>query len=66
MSLKKRIMAVLLMWTILIPFSIFLGYVNDNRIDSNHLIGMLIAGFVIGFWFVPLSYRNGKRKGKND
>ncbi|MYL18743.1 hypothetical protein GLW04_02510 [Halobacillus litoralis] len=62
MSLKKRIMSVLLMWSILGPFSVILGYVNDGAIDWNHLIGMLIAGFIIGFWFLPRSYRKEKRK----
>ncbi|MYL39181.1 hypothetical protein [Halobacillus litoralis] len=62
MSLKKRIMSVLLMWSILGPFSVILGYVNDGAIDWNHLIGMLVAGFVIGFWIAPLSDRKKQKK----
>ncbi|WP_394217495.1 hypothetical protein [Halobacillus trueperi] len=63
MSLVKRLLVGGAMAFAMAVISLLLSYFNHDGVNKNHLIGMVIAGVIIGSWLVP-SYI--KKKSKED
>ncbi|WP_347553095.1 hypothetical protein ABFG93_21185 (plasmid) [Pseudalkalibacillus hwajinpoensis] len=62
MSFKKRVLLGIALASLMAMFSILLSHFNNNEIEESHLIGVVIAGIIIGYWFIPITLKKNTRK----
>ncbi|MFQ3544455.1 hypothetical protein Q7A53_10220 [Halobacillus rhizosphaerae] len=65
MSYKKRLLFALGMAALMAGISLFLSFLNNEGMNKNHLIGSVIAGVIIGYWFIPSALKKKPRKSNN-
>ncbi|WP_102335242.1 hypothetical protein [Salimicrobium jeotgali] len=65
MSYKKRLLFAIGMAAFMAVISLLLGFLNNDGINKNHLIGTGVAGVIIGYWLVPSTLKK-KSRNSND